>query len=52
MDNSIEHEMRVNKEREPGELYYALASLLVRALQGKIPEDVEKLRSVLEDYPK
>ena len=52
MDNTVEHEMRVYKDREPGELYYAMASLLVRALQGKIPEDVERLNSALEGYPK
>jgi len=52
MDNTIEHEMRVYKDKEPGELYYAIASLLVRAIQGRTPEDVERLRSALEGYPK
>jgi len=52
MDNTVEHEMRVYKDREPGELYYAMASLLVRALQGKIPVDVERLHNALEGYPK
>lgn len=52
MCNTIEHEMRVYKDKEPGELYYAVASLLVRAVQEKIPEDVERLSSALEGYPK
>ncbi len=52
MGNSVEHEMRVNKEHEPGELYYALASLLVRAIIGQIPEDVERLNIALVGYPK
>ena len=51
-DNTIEHEMRVYKDEEPGELYYAVASLLVRAVQGKIPEDMERLSRALDGYPK
>jgi hypothetical protein len=52
MDNTVEHEMRVYKDREPGELYYAMASLLVRALHGKFPVDVERLHNALKGYPK
>lgn len=52
LGNSIEHEMRVNQESEPGEIYYALASLLVRAVIGKVPEDVERLNIALVGYPK
>jgi hypothetical protein len=52
IDNTVEHEMRVYKDQEPGELYYAMASLLVRALLGKIPEDIERLKDALEGYPK
>ena len=52
MDNSIEHEMRTFKDREPGELYYALASLLLSALVGKVPEDIGKLAVALEGHPK
>ncbi len=52
MDNTIEHEMRIYKDKEPGELYYALASVLMRALVGKIPEDVERLNNALAGHPK
>jgi len=52
MGNSIEHEMRIYKDTEPGELYYALASLLLRALVGKVPEDIERLHAALEGHPK
>ena len=52
LGNSIEHEMRVNKEHEPGELYYALASLLIGAIIGQIPEDVERLNIALVWHPK
>ncbi len=52
MDNTVEHEMRVYKDREPGEIYYALASLLMRALVGKHPEDFQRLNNALAGYPK
>ena len=52
MGNSIEHEMRTYKDEEPGELYYALASLLLRVLVGKVPEDIERLNAALEGHPK
>lgn len=52
LGNTVEHEMQVFKDTEPGELYYALASLLMRALAGKVPEDVERLNNALEGYPK
>jgi hypothetical protein len=52
MGNTVAHEMRVFKDKEPGDLYYALASLLMRALVGKIPEDVEILNNALAEYPK
>lgn len=52
MRNTVAYEMRVFKDKEPGELYYALASLLMRALVGKIPEDVEVLNTALAGYPK
>jgi len=52
MGNSVEHEIRTFKHSEPGELYYALASLLVSALVGKFPEDIEKLNVALEGHPK
>jgi hypothetical protein len=52
MGNTVEHEMRMNKDREPGELYYALASLLASALIGKHPEAIQRLNSALEGYPR
>lgn len=52
MGNTIEHEMRVFKGRAPGDLYYALASLLVQALVAKRPAGIDQLNRALEDQPK
>jgi hypothetical protein len=51
MGNSVEHEMRVYKNTEPGDVFYALASLLVHGLsrQGVISAELEK---ALEGHPK
>jgi hypothetical protein len=52
MGTSVEHQMRTFKDQEPGELYYALASLLLGALVGKRSEDIESLNAALAGHPK
>jgi hypothetical protein len=52
MGNTVAHEMRVYKDKEPGELYYALASLLLHVLIQKNPDDIQRLNYALQGHPK
>jgi hypothetical protein len=52
MDNTVEYEMRVNKDNAPDDLYYALASLLSHVIIRKNPVDIERLNYALDGHPK
>ena len=49
---TVEYQMRLNKGNQPGEHYYAIASLLVSAFLGNTLEDFERLSQALKGHPK